>query len=101
MPVELPVNLQAHYKILGGGRAAGEAAGEEEADLAEAEVSGAVPGLRRVLPRAAHGGEGEEASRTGRRRKSPEAVVGEEEGVRLEVMLKLRLSHLEQVTLKA
>lgn len=46
-----------------------------------------MPGRRRVLPRAAHGGEGEEASRRGRRRKSPEAVVGEEEGVRLEVML--------------
>jgi len=54
VPVELPVNLEAHYKLLGGGGAAGEAAGEELADLAEAELGGAVA-RGGVLPRAAHG----------------------------------------------
>ena len=36
------MNLEAHYKLLGGGGAASEAAGEEVADLAEAELGGAV-----------------------------------------------------------
>jgi hypothetical protein len=40
---------------LGGGGAAGEAAGEEVADLAEAELGGAVA-RDGMLPRAAHGG---------------------------------------------
>lgn len=56
MPVELPVNLEAHDKVLGAGGAAGEAAGEEVADLAEAEIGGGVArgGWDGVLPRAAH-----------------------------------------------
>lgn len=54
MLVELPVNLEAHYELLGGGGAASEAAGEEVADLAEAELGGAVA-RGGVLPWAAHG----------------------------------------------
>lgn len=54
MLVELPVNLEAHYELLGGGGAASEAVGEEVADLAEAELGGAVA-RGGVLPWAAHG----------------------------------------------